>query len=412
MNQYVIFAKAIRRGFPIQFLLGLCGLVFVLTGCGGQQSNSQNPQNTPITLPTLQDLGQLPPGAQGAIAQGALSANTTIQLNIGLQTNKQQLTSDLAALYDPNSSTYLHFFKPADLASRYGASQATIDQVSAFLTSQGFQMVSVSKLRDSIKVKATVAQIALAFHIALQNYQLDGQTFFGPSGQFSLPAAVKPLITYVQGLNNLARPQPDMVFQPSTTTPQAINCKNLQGVVPSQISTAYNYTGAYKKGYTGGVNIGVVEFNDAGVLADDVNGFLACTSKGKLSYEAVGVDGGAQTSDYNDEATLDIEYLAALAPGAHLIEYQGQIDDSISFAQALSDVFNTIAQDGRVAVVSVSYGAPEEDFSNDDFLAVDQQLANLAAEGVTVAISEGDCAAFATRKYNTVLQNLPIYSVG
>lgn len=407
MNQYLIFAKASLRGVPIQLLLGLCALVVILTGCGSQ-SNTQNQQSTPVTLPTLQDLGQLPPGAQGAISQGTLAPNTIVQLNIGLQTNRQQLAGDLAALYDPNSPNYLHFFKPADLASRYGASQATIDQVSAFLTSQGFQIASVSKLRDSIKVKATVAQIAQAFHIALQNFQLNGQTFFGPTGQFSLPAAVKPLISYVQGLSSFAKPTHDLAFDPNTPAKGSASCNGIQGVVPGQIATAYDYTDAYKKGYYGGVNLGVVEFNDA-VLADDVNGFLACTTKGaKLSYEAVGVDGGAQNPDADSsfEATLDIEYLAALAPGAHIIEYQGQACDSnpcqsnIGFAQALNDVFGTIAQDGRVAVVSVSWGAPEEAFTSDDFNAIDQQLANLDAEGVTVVISEGDCGAFATGRYN------------
>jgi kumamolisin len=404
MNQHVTFANAIRRGFPIQFLMGLCALVFVLTGCGSQQSNTPNPQNTPVTLPSLQDLGQLPPGAQGAIAQGALSPDTTIQLNIGLQTNRQQLTTDLAALYDPNSANYLHFFKPAELASRYGASQATVDQVSAFLTSQGFQIMSVSKLHDSIKVKATVAQIALAFHVALQNYQLNGQTFFGPSGQFGLPAAVKPLITYVQGLSSFAQPHHDLALQPAAM-PQAPagGCNTGSLLVPGQIATTYNYTGVYNKGYYGGVKIGVVEFNDA-VSGDDVNAFLNCTVKGaQVQYNLVQVDGGATTADSgaSGEATLDIEYLAALAPHSEIDEYQGCIGDAntcngqaISFATALADVFNQIAQDAATPVVSVSWGDVEEAFTQDDILAVAQNLQQLASEGITVAVSSGDCGAY------------------
>ena len=401
MNQHFSVVKAIRRGFSIQFLLGLCALLVVLTGCGSQQSNAANSQNTPVTLPTFQDLGQLPPGAQGAIAQGALSPDTTIQLNIGLQTNQQQLTGDVAALYDPNSPSYLHFFKPAELASRYGASQAAIDQVSAFLTSQGFQIMSVSKLHNSIKVKATVAQITLAFHVALQNFQLDGQTFFGPGGQFSLPAAVKPLITYVQGLSSFAKPHHNLTLQPAAMPQTPAACQT-KGLVPGQIATAYNYTGIYSKGYYGAVPIGVVEFNDA-VSGDDINAFLNCTVKGaQVQYNLVQVDGGAATADADasGEATLDIEYLAALAPHSEIDEYQGCVGDAntcgqaISFANALADVFNQIAQDDATPVVSVSWGSVEEAFTQDDILAIAQNLQLLASEGITVAVASGDCGAY------------------
>jgi len=134
---------------------------------------------------------------------------------------------------------------------------------------------------------------------------------------------------------------------------------------------------------------------------------MACTTRGaKLSYEAVAVDGGAQSSDAVGEATLDIEELAALAPSAHIIEYQGTTG-GISFGQGLTDVFNTIAQENRVAVVSVSYGDAEGNFSNADFKAVDQQLANLAAEGVTVAIASGDCAAFASNTFGVPALQFP-----
>jgi kumamolisin len=410
MKQSFILAKHLRRGFPLQVFFGLCALVFVLAGCSGQQSNSQPTSQTPISLPSLGDLGKLPVGATGALPQGAVAPNTTIQLTIGLTTNEQKLDSDLASLYDPNSSAYGQFYKPADLASRYGASQSTIDQVTTFLKGQGFQVVSVSKLHDSIQVKASVLQIAQTFGVALQLFQKNGETFFGPTGQFALPASIKSLVSYVQGLNDYSRPQPRFARQQSARPLNPANCQGIQGVVPGQMAAAYDYNSVYKKGYTGAINVGVVEFNDA-VDGNDVNTFLQCTTNGvTLKGELVQVDGGAPNADPSSgetgEATLDIEELAALAPKAYIIEYQGHFcdsnscNDTTSFAQAMADVLNAVGQDDRTPIVSVSWGGWEGDFATDDLKAIDQQLKQLAAEGITVAIATGDCAAFETHVFN------------
>ncbi len=410
MNESFALTKHIRRGFSIQVFFGLCALVFVLAGCGGQQSNSQPTSQTPISLPPLGDLGKLPIGANGATLQGAVSPNTTIQLTIGLTTNVQKLDSDLASLYDPNSSAYGQFYKPAELASRYGASQSTIDQVTAFLKGQGIQVVSVSKLHDSIQVRATVLQLAQTFGVALQLFQKNGETFFGPSGQFAIPASLKPFISYVQGLNNYSRPKPRIAIQRSAKPLNPADCQGVQGVVPGQVAAAYDYNSVYKKGYTGAINLGVVEFNDA-VSADDVNTFLGCTTNGvTLHGQLVTVDGGAPNADPSSgetgEATLDLEQLAALAPGANIVEYQGHFcdsnscNDSTSFPQALAEVFNAIGQDDRTPIVSVSWGDWEGNIAPEDLKAIDQQLKQLAAEGITVAIATGDCAAFETHVYN------------
>jgi len=396
----------------MRLFLWLGALLLLLTACGGQDTTQQHTQSTPAPLPPLPPIGVLPTGAAGAQATGAVPPNTRLQLTIGLATNRQALANDLAAIYDPNSPQYGHFLTNDEIASRYGAPQPMIDTLTNFLTSQGFQVLSVSSLRDALTVSATAGQIQQAFHISLQVFQQNGATFFGPMGQFAPPPGIDQIINYILGLSDFNKPMP----KPPTPPAPPPACKGEQGVSPSQIAAAYNYTNAYQAGYTGkGITIGVVEFNDA-VSQTDLNTFLSCTTGGKLHRSITQVDGGAKITDNDStgEATLDFEYLSTLAPDAQLQEYQAAYcnlpvcgPDIPSFAQSYADILNKIAQDDRVQVVSTSWGGAEASFSGDEIHAIDQALQRLAAEGITVAAASGDCAAFDDGAYNKLAVDFP-----
>ncbi len=92
---------------------------------------------------------------------------------------------------------------------------------------------------------------------------------------------------------------------------------------------------------------------------------------------------------------MDLELIAGLAPQATILDYQ--TDGSTAFAQALVDVFNRIASDHKVQVLSVSYGTYESAFSNAELAAVNKSLRILSAEGVSVFVSSGDCGAYTAR---------------
>lgn len=385
--------------------LGLGALLLVLAACG--QNTTQKPPTTP-TPP----IGTLPGAAVGAQPTGPVPPDTRLQLTIGLATNQQTFADDLAAIYDPTSPQYRHFLTPDQIAARYGAPQDTIDTVTNFLNVAGIQVLSVSSLRDSIVVSATAAQIQQAFHLALQVFQQNGASFFGPTGQFTLPSGVNQFITYILGLNSFAHPR----ARPPTPPGPPPLCNGAQGVSPGQIAAAYSYTRAYQAGYTGkNVAIGVVEFNDA-VSVNDLTTFLVCTTGGTLHRSIVPVNGGAKVTDDDStgEATLDFEYLSTLAPDAQLLEYQGTYcaqvfcDPGIpSFAESYANVLSQIAREDRVQVVSTSWGGQESYFSQDEIRAIDQAVGRLAAEGITLAAASGDCGAFDDGTFNRLSVDFP-----
>ncbi len=398
-------------------LLGLAALL-ALTACGSQFTTPQT-QSTHVPLPALPTIGALPAGATNAQPTGALPADTRLQLTIGLATNRQALADDLAALYTPGSAQYGHFLTPAEIASRYGAPQSAVADVTNFLNLAGIQIVSVSSLRDAITVEATAAQIQQAFHIGLQVYQQNGTTFFGPSGNLELPSGVSKFINYIVGLNSLASPKaaPPMTSLKSALASQnSADCAGAQGETPGEIAAAYNYTQAYQAGDTGkGMTIGVVEFNDD-VHVSDLNNFLACTTGGKLHRSIARVNGGATTSDEDSdgEATLDLEYLSTLAPDANILEYQttycAQVFCNagvVSFAEGYANILEQIAREDRVQVVSTSWGAEESFFSQDELQAIHQDIELLAVEGITLTASAGDCGAFDDGTYGDLSVDFP-----
>ena len=412
---YSIWPSSLRkREGMLSGLLLVVILALILSGCGGTQTQ-QTPSQTPLPLPPI---GGLPPAAAGLQPTGQLSPNTTLQLTIGLLTNRQALENDLAALYDPNSPQYGQYLTPQQVADRYGASQASIDKVTSFLQAQGFQILSVSSLRDSLQVSASVAQITQTFSVLLQTFQQHGQTVFGPSGTVTLPAALKGLVTSIVGLSSFATPHPHQIpGAPSTASkasPAACAGVPSVNVTMAQIANTYGYASAYKAGYTGkGVSVGILEFDDQ-MQMSDLTTFLACTTGGKLHYSLVKVDGGATTNDGNGEAELDFEYLSALAPDAQLVEYQAQCTDcgansstGVPFAKGYADILNRIAADGKVQAVSASWGYYETSFTKDEVYAIDQAIKRMAAEGITFAAASGDCGAYDDAQYGDLTVDLP-----
>lgn len=412
-----------RTGGAISGLTTLLLLALLLAACDHTQSQQHSTQAPTLPLPPL---GGLPPAASSLQALGPLAPNIKLQLSIGLATNRQALANDLAAIYDPGSSQFGHYLTPQQLASRYGAAQASIDNVTAFLQAQGFQVLSVSPLHNQISVSASSAQIAQTFHMTLQTFNENGLTVFGPSGALTLPTALKGLVTSVVGLSTIAQPSHQRLPRTSPVSSAqeqpAAECSGSQahGVTPTQTAVAYGYTRAYKAGLTGkGISIGVYESDDQQFSLNDVTTFLRCTTGSSLHRSVVKVDGGSKNTEVNAlvEAEDDIEYLAALAPDAQVFEYQNDIcadvlscgsgQEGLPLSEAFADATNQMAADGRIQVASISLAVAEEYFTQDEIFRMDQAVEELAAEGVTVAIATGDCGAYGYGTFGHLSVDLP-----
>jgi kumamolisin len=123
----------------------------------------------------------------------------------------------------------------------------------------------------------------------------------------------------------------------------------------------------------------------------DLDTYFAGLGIPSPSVTAVGVDGAANVpgqdpNGADGEVMLDIEVAGALAPGAALLVYFAPNTDA-GFLDAISTAAHATP---TPAVISVSWGQSEDQWTAQARNAFDQALQDAAALGVTTTVAAGD----------------------
>jgi kumamolisin len=399
---------------PVYTILTLAIVGLLASACallGGSSSSTTSATSTPSARPSNAHPVAGQPVATGKLPPGnPLPGNEVKQLVFDLVYNDAAMERDVTAVYTPASATYHQFLTPDQIVQRYGPSSAQQQMVENWLTQNGYTIVTVDPMHSSIKVQATVATIERTLNIKLQAFSLAGHEFFMQQGVPVLPASIAALVPEVLGLDNFALPE----FRPPFgltlhSTAFAGNCSNYGAkhtLTREKLAAAYQLDQFYQKGFQGqGMTIGVAEFGDTYDPRAIAN-YDTCAGVAPVSIQNVDVVGHLSPGPGEGEAALDLELISGLAPKAQILDYQAE-QGNVSFAQELVDVFNRVAADHKVQVLSVSYGTGEDSFSASEQAAVNRSLRNLAAMGVSVFISSGDCGAFTLRVHNIAEVSFP-----
>jgi kumamolisin len=176
----------------------------------------------------------------------------------------------------------------------------------------------------------------------------------------------------------------------------------LGNVTRDQLAHAYTLDQLYKKGFRGqGMKVGVIELGDP-YSRNDVANYAACNGV-QLHLRNIAVDGSLAPGSGAGEAALDIELIAGLAPEAEILDYQTPMPDEKGFLDAL----NRVAEDDQVQVLSISYGAGEDQFEPSYLAQLDDTLEVLAVEGISVFVASGDCAAYVDGVFGQLQVSFP-----
>jgi subtilase family serine protease len=331
-----------------------------------------------------------------AIPRGDVVVATPIHTTFDLvlaRRNSAALSNFLADLYQPGSPTYHHYLSTAQFARRFGASTQTILQLRRYFAGFGLSVGAPSKGRVILHVSGSTSDIARAFATPLVSVRRrDGVLAAQFARPATLPASVAGDVTGVAGLSSVVAPSAPTLrantsarVAPATCASAGSSTTNtpnaLGGYTLQQQAQLYGLDSAWAQGNTGvGQRVAIYElgvYNSA-----DVNTYASCYSLSP-SITTVNVDGGG-SSGGADEATLDIEEVAGLAPGAAITVYAGPNSGS-----GPTDTYAQIADDNTASIVTTSWGTCEGDPSGSP--SAEQAIfEQMAAQGQSVFASAGD----------------------
>lgn len=263
------------------------------------------------------------------------------------------------------------------LAAEYGAGAADLEKVEAFARAHGLAVIETSAARRSVLLRGSVAQMNAAFGVTLKRCRAGGVGYRGRTGSLSVPGDLAGIVEAVLGLDN--RPQAQARVR--------IAAKPAASFTPLQIAQLYDFP----KGVDGaGECIGIIELG-GGFSQSDFAAYLSALGVTAQTVTVVSVDGAnsAPGQDQNSdvEVMLDAEIAGAVAPAASLVMYFAPNTD-----QGFLDAVTTAVHDQthKPSVISISWGAPESDWTQQALDSLNGAVEAAAAIAVSVCIASGD----------------------
>lgn len=335
---------------------------------------------TERTAPT-----ELMPHAQ---AVSPAEPNERIQVTVVLRPEHAEQDEHAAQNRATRESGQRAYLSREELAAARGADPAAIAKIEAFAHQHGLAVVEANPAKRTVILSGTVAALSNAFKVQLTHYTSNEGRFRARSGPVMAPADLAPLIQTVVGLDN--RPQLHPRFRALEPHPG-------HGVAPHAAGTSYTPVEIaqlydFPAGLDGsGQSIGILEFG-GGFKSSDIQTYFTQLSLPVPNVTAVSVDGATNqpTGDptsADGEVVLDIEVCGAIAPKAHIVVYFAPNSD-----QGFINAINTAIHDttNHPSVLSISWGAPEAQWTPATMQAIDQAFQDAALVGVTVFCASGD----------------------
>jgi Pro-kumamolisin, activation domain len=344
--------------------------------------------------------GQTVPLVQHAQLLGAANAQQQLNLSIGLHPrNQQELDNLLRNLYDARSSMYHHYLTPQEFADEFGPTPEQQKQVVDYLRNQGLTVTSIAPNGLLIDASATVAQAEAAFQVTINNYQLGTRTFYANAGAPKIPATFSSLIASIGGLDNSVKMHPLLHsvhnLGPRSGKPgQNVRLTRAQpnaqaGFKPADLVAAYD-AGPLQQAGVMGNNQTVAVFELDGYQSSDVTQYLQTYNLGNPSISNVLVDGFDGSAGAGAiEVALDIEVVAAMAPKASQIVYEGP-----NTTQGVNDTYNKIVTDNKAQITTISWGECETASGAAELQTLDTIFKQGAAQGIAMFAASGDSGAY------------------
>ena len=345
--------------------------------------------------------GSLPVGAQEAITIGPLSVPASlgpadpaepIAFDLVLAARDPRASSRYAAdLHDPASPDFRHYLTPEQIGERFGPTDETLARVTGVVEDAGLRVVSVPPQRTRVSVTGPAATVGAFLGVPIERWQdpRSGAVYHAAAGDPVVPSSIAGPVTAVSGLSPWI---PVPAIDPSDAPPPPA-----RGLKPADLALAYDFQSLWDAGIDGsGVSVGILQF---GVDTDEDLAVFDATFgiDGPLPIR-VPIAGGVADAPtkFATEATLDTQVLRAVAPGAQIIVY------GFPATMGWGAAMDAIVEDGRVQLVSLSYGQCYAGgfVGLDEVLDTQRALEAATQAGVSLFAASGDWGAFSCHAFD------------
>ena len=251
------------------------------------------------------------------------------------------------------------------------ANPAAIPAIIAFATENH---LTTSIEHEFVKATGRLEDLQAAFDTQLSSSVTDtGRTFRHRVGPVRIPAHLLNVITAVLGLDNREQAQPRLRHVIAAAAP---------AFTPTQVASLYHFPAGDGAGRT----IDIIELGGGFSNID-----LQRAGLDPSLVTAVSVDGGSNSYTGNPnsadgEVALDIQVIGGVAPKARQRVYFAPNTDAGFIDAVAASLHATPPPDS----VSISWGAPESNWTQQARNAMDAVFAQLVAKGIPVFAASGD----------------------
>jgi uncharacterized protein (TIGR03437 family) len=330
--------------------------------------------------------GHIRPEVQARYDQGALEATAqlpSITIHIKPSASQQQsLGRLLSDQQNPSSPQYHNWLTPEQYADQFGASSNDMDEIAAWLQSQGFAVQLTARSRTWITFSGTAQQVRNGLHAEIHRYNVNGEVHYANATNPALPAAFAGMVSSIRGLNDFRlKPNNLRKASPQYTT------GGTHHVVPDDLATIYDVAPLYNASPAiNGTGQSLVIVGQTAINLSDITRFRSTFNLPVINLTQVlaGKNPGVQIQSGDlAESDLDIEWSGAVARNANII--------FVYSTDVFTSFFYAVDQD-LAKVISMSYGLCEY-YDLVDLPTYQNAAQQANAEGITWIAAAGDSGA-------------------
>ncbi len=302
---------------------------------------------------------------------------------------KAKLDELILQQQDLTSPNYHRWLTPLEFQERFAPTSKSVDLVSDWLVSNGFQIDDQPAGGMTIICSASVAAIERTFGVKMVDVVVDGTVRHGNATELRIPSKFTSLVHGVVSLHNVPRRNYSIGASPLWAYPG-----HPASVYTSPVDWATIYNAAASYAVNGnGTSATIAVLGKA--LPPSSNWTTFRSTLGLPTNDPVVIVNGNTPGDGyatgdGGESDLDLEWAGGTAPGATIkfvtTKSTGATDGIDLSAQYA--VSTNLAD-----IISVSYGSCESTMGTTENNFYSNLWAQAAAQGISVCVSSGDAGA-------------------